>query len=59
MKEKELQLAAAKAEILYMRENIMKLRKIIDEQNKELNLIKGSKGFRLLEKLRKLMFWRR
>lgn len=50
---------AIKAENIYMRKNIEYLRQIITEKDKELYLIKNSKGYKLIEKIRKLMFWRR
>ena len=59
MNKEKIQMEALKAENLYMRDNIKKLRNIIRKREKELFLIKNSKGYKLIEKIRKLMFWRR
>ena len=59
MDKEKIQMEALKAENLYMRDNIRNLRNIIRSRDKELFLIKNSKGYKLIEMLRKLMFWRR
>lgn len=59
MNKEKIQMEALKAENLYMRDNIKKLRNIIRKREKELFLIKNSKGYKLIEKIRKMMFWRR
>ena len=59
MDKEKIQMDALRAENLYMRDNIEKLRNIIRNREKELFLIKNSKGYKLIEKIRKLMFWRR
>ena len=59
MDKEKIQMEALKAENLYMRDNIKKLRNIIRKREKELFLIKNSKGYKLIEKIRKMMFWRR
>ena len=59
MDKEKIQMDALKAENLYMRDNIKNLRNIIRDRDKELFLIKNSKGYKLIEKIRKLMFWRR
>lgn len=59
MDKEKIQMEALKAENLYMRDNIKKLRNTIRDREKELFLIKNSKGYKLIEKIRELMFWRR
>ena len=59
MDKEKIQMEALKAENLYMRDNIRNLRDVIRSRDKELFLIKNSKGYKLIEMLRKLMFWRR
>ena len=59
MDKEKIQMEALKAENLYMRDNIRNLRNIIRKREKELFLIKNSKGYKLIEKIKKLMFWRR
>ena len=59
MDKEKIQMDALKAENLYMRDNIKNLRTIIRDRDKELFIIKNYKGYKLIEKIRKLMFWRR
>lgn len=59
MDKEKIQMEALKTENLYMRDNIEKLRNTIRDREKELFLIKNSKGYKLIEKIRELMFWRR
>lgn len=58
-KKEKLELKALQLENEYMKENIKKLRGIIEYQEKQYNELINSKGHKLLEKLRKLKNWRR
>ena len=54
IKEKTLEL-----ENKFLKNNIKKMREIIGYQEKELQGIKNSKGYRMIEILRKLIWWRK
>lgn len=54
-----LELASLKLENEYMKDNIKKLRNIIHEQEKEIQNIVNSKGYRLMEKIRRFKWWKK
>lgn len=59
MTQKDIEYEVLKKENQFMKENINNLRKVIDEKDKEINTIRNSKGFRYMEKVRKILWWRR